>query len=558
LARAGPEIRGNRVVRKTRRTILDWFDHRTGLETAIRNFFYEEIPSSSGWHQVFGSVALFLFLVQAFTGILLAFNYAPTPGDAYNSLKYIITEVTAGRLVHGLHHWGASMMIAVVVIHMIQVFLFGAYKKPREATWMVGVILLLLTLAYGLTGYLLPWDNRAYWGTVVSTQIALNVPLLGPYLGRLAAAENNIGVVTFARFFGLHVMILPPLTTLLIVWHVYLVRRHGVAPLADDVRPPKKFYPAQVMKDVVAIFVAFAILYVMALVVKVPLERLADPTDTSYIPRPDWYFLFLFQALKFFKGSLEPVGSILLPTLAILALILIPFVDRGTLRRVTQRTTAIGIVGLAALGWTALTVAAIKTTPKSPQELAENLAAPAAWSGLSPAELAGVGYFRQENCSACHNLTDGGPKPGPNLADIGKRKDAKWMIGHFKDPSQVVPGTSMPPIPLSDAQLNGLAAFLLKLKPENAEALATAPAIAVQGAQIYQDRNCGTCHVVNGVGVKLGPALNGLANRRTQDWVEKHFVNPQALSPGTIMPAFPFSSDEMKAIVSYLFSVPNG
>ena len=116
----------------------------------------------------------------------------------------------------------------------------------------------------------------------------------------------------------------------------------------------------------------------------------------------------------------------------------------------------------------------------------------------------------------------------------------------------------MPPIPLSDAQLNGLAAFLLKLKPENAEALATALAIAVQGAQIYQDRNCGTCHVVNGVGVKLGPALNGLANRRTQDWVEKHFVNPQALSPGTIMPAFPFSSDEMKAIVSYLFSVPNG
>src|SRR5206468_1857684 len=206
--------------------ILDWFDHRTGLETAIRNFFYEEIPSSSGWHQVFGSVALFLFLVQAFTGILLAFNYAPTPGDAYNSLKYIITEVTAGRLVHGLHHWGASMMIAVVVIHMIQVFLFGAYKKPREATWMVGVILLLLTLAYGLTGYLLPWDNRAYWGTVVSTQIALNVPVIGPYLSRFLGGAGAIGVVTFARFYGMHVLLLPPVTSLLIVLHIYLVRNH--------------------------------------------------------------------------------------------------------------------------------------------------------------------------------------------------------------------------------------------------------------------------------------------------------------------------------------------
>ena len=140
--------------------ITDWLDHRTGIETGVRNFLYEEIPASSGWHQVFGSVAIFLFLVQAFTGALLAFNYAPTPGDAYNSLRYILTELTGGHLIRGLHHWGASMMIAVVVLHMVQVFLWGAYKKPREATWMVGVVLLLVTMAYGLTGYLLPWDNR--------------------------------------------------------------------------------------------------------------------------------------------------------------------------------------------------------------------------------------------------------------------------------------------------------------------------------------------------------------------------------------------------------------
>ena len=158
---------------------MSWLDHRTGIETAIRNFLYEDIPASSGWHQVFGSIAVFLFLVQAFTGALLAFNYAPTPGDAYNSLRYILTEVTGGHLIRGLHHWGASMLIVVVVLHMTQVFLYGAYKKPREATWMVGVVLLLLTMAYGLTGYLLPWDNRAYWGTVVATQIASHIPLAG-------------------------------------------------------------------------------------------------------------------------------------------------------------------------------------------------------------------------------------------------------------------------------------------------------------------------------------------------------------------------------------------
>src|ERR1700689_1935742 len=207
--------------------LLVWLEHPPGVETAVRNFLYEQIPASSGWHQVFGSVALFLFLVQAFTGALLAFNYAPTPGDAYNSLRYILAEVTAGRLMRSLHHWGASMMIVVVVLHMVQVFLYGAYKKPRETTWMVGVLLFLVTLAYGLTGYLLPWDNRAYWGTVVTTRIAGSAPLVGPYLTRLLGGGDAVGVVTFARFYGMHVLLLPPATILLIAIHVHLVRKHG-------------------------------------------------------------------------------------------------------------------------------------------------------------------------------------------------------------------------------------------------------------------------------------------------------------------------------------------
>src|SRR5919112_2131920 len=176
---------------------LDWLEERTGLPSAAAHFMNEKIPASSGWHQVFGSVAMFLFLTQAFTGILLAMNYAPTPGEAYNSLKYIITELTGGRMIRGLHHWGASMMIVVVVLHMVQVFIYGAYKKPREATWMVGVVLLMVTLAYGLTGYLLPWDNRAYWGTVVTTQIAAQAPVVGPYISRLLGGGGAVGVVTF-------------------------------------------------------------------------------------------------------------------------------------------------------------------------------------------------------------------------------------------------------------------------------------------------------------------------------------------------------------------------
>src|SRR5215472_7801800 len=253
---------------------VEAFDHRTGLHTALRKFLYEEIPQSSGWHQVFGSVALFLILIQFFTGAMLAFNYAPTTGEAYNSLRYILTEVTAGRLMRGLHHWGASMIIVVVVMHMVQVFLWGAYKKPREGTWMIGCVLLLLTLAYGLTGYLLPWDNRAYWGTVVATQIGSTVPLMGPYVTRVLGSANGIGVVTFARFYAVHVLLLPPTTMLLIGLHVYLVRKHGVVPsLGDELKPKRVFYPQQVFKDTVAIFVAFTILFTLAIAAKVPLER---------------------------------------------------------------------------------------------------------------------------------------------------------------------------------------------------------------------------------------------------------------------------------------------
>src|SRR5580658_6731976 len=307
------------------KSILNWLEDRTGIETAIKHFLYEDIPDSAGWHQVLGSVAMFAVLTQFVTGILLAFNYAPTPGDAYDSLRYIVTELTGGRIIRGLHHWGASLMIIVVVLQM--------------------------TLAFGLTGYLLPWDNRAYWGTTVTVNIASQAPGAGPYLLRLLGSEGGaIGVVTFARFYAVHVLLLPPLTILLLAIHLILVRRHGVAPAVDDTKPMKKFYPEQVFKDTVATFLWFAVLVAMAVAVKVPLGRTADPTDISFIPRPEWYFLFLFQMLKVFEGPLEIVGSLVIPTLAILGLFLVPFIDRGKLVRIRQRTGAIALVALAAIG----------------------------------------------------------------------------------------------------------------------------------------------------------------------------------------------------------------
>ena len=538
--------------------LASWLDHRTGIQTAIRQFLYEEIPASSGWHQVFGSVAIFLFLTQAFTGVLLAFNYAPTPGDAYNSLRYILTELTAGRLIRGLHHWGASMMIVVVVLHMVQVFLYGAYKKPRETTWLVGLVLLLVTLAYGLTGYLLPWDNRAYWGTVVTTRIAGTAPVLGPYIQRLMGSSGGaVGVVTFARFYGLHVLLLPPATLFLIGLHVYLVRKHGVAPApGDDIRPNQQFYPRQAFRDTVAIFIAFAVLFTMAVAARVPLEQLADPTDTSYTPRPEWYFLFLFQTLKLFTGPLEVVGAVVLPGLAILAIILVPFVDRGQMMRVSRRFVAMAFVVMAAIGWTGLTAAAVMSTPKEAREVAVDYSAPTDWMQLTPEEMAGVAHFRQENCISCHQIGENGNKVGPDLTRITIHKDAAWMIEHFKRPSTMRPGTVMPPIQLDDSQLNSLAAFLLKLNPDNATALDGAPEFATQGALLYQENHCGTCHMVNGVGMKIGPPLNGLSKRQSRSWVEEHFANPQKLSPGSIMPPYRLPQKDVDDLTSYLFALP--
>jgi ubiquinol-cytochrome c reductase cytochrome b subunit len=543
------------------RKVIDWIEHRTGLETAIKNFLYEDIPASAGWHQIIGSVAVFFFVIQVFTGGLLAFNYAPTPGDSYNSVKYIMTALTGGKLIRGLHHWGASMMLIIVVLHMLQVFLYGAYKKPREATWMVGCVLLLIVLVFGLTGYLLPWDNRAYWGTMVTTQISAMAPVLGPYMSRLLGSEEGVSVVTFSRFYALHTILLPPLVMILIGIHIYLVRKHGVAPAVDDTAPRRKFFPEQVFKDTVGVAIAFIILFTLAVVADVPLGRLADPTDTAFIPRPEWYFLFLFQTLKFFKGPLEVVGAVVLPGVAVLTLFLVPFIDRGPMVRLGKRAFAFTFAFLGIVAWTGLTTAAVMTTPPNPEEneasaTTEGPGAVQAWQRLSPPELEGLGYFRKQNCVACH--PGAGKKGiGPDLTGMpADHRNAAWLNPHFKNPSSVVPGSSMPPVTLPDAALNSLSAFVLKLTAQNEAALMSAPDFVVQGAMVYQANKCNACHMVENVGQKLGPALDGVGSRHDRAWLEKHFADPQGTSPGTIMPAYKLSAPDLDALCKYLLQLP--
>src|SRR6266498_2158374 len=209
---------------------LDWIEERSGLVGATRYFLFRRVPADSGWWHTLGSASLTAFLVQAVTGVILAMYYKPSPHDAYSSIQNITDDVTLGWLVRGTHKWGASVFIILMFFHMARVFLFGAYKYPRELNWIIGVTLLAVGMLEGFTGYLLPWDQTAYWATVVGINLNGTAPFLGPFIAQFLRGGAEIGPDTLARFYALHMLALPGALFALIGLHLYLVIRLGVSP----------------------------------------------------------------------------------------------------------------------------------------------------------------------------------------------------------------------------------------------------------------------------------------------------------------------------------------
>lgn len=206
----------------------DWLDERFAWRKIWDTMFLRKVPKTN-WLYTLGSASLFVVINQIVTGVMLAIYYVPSPDHAYESVTYITNEVTMGWLIRGLHHWGASALIVLVTLHMLRIIIYGAYKFPREATWFTGVFLFLVTIGFGFTGYLLPWDQKAYWATVVGTRIAGTPPLIGEYLLKIVRGGENISAVTLVRFYGTHIWVLPSLLLLLIGIHIYLVIRIGVS-----------------------------------------------------------------------------------------------------------------------------------------------------------------------------------------------------------------------------------------------------------------------------------------------------------------------------------------
>jgi ubiquinol-cytochrome c reductase cytochrome b subunit len=351
-------------LKRKRPSIGDWLDLRLGWWGFVRKNLDEPMPAGVGWWQTLGNLILTLLVFQFVTGVVLAMYYAPSPDHAHESVNHITNYVLFGSFIRGIHHYGASFIVIATVLHILRVFFWGSYKKPRELTWVVGVVIFQVILAFSFTGYLLPWDQTAYWATVVGTSITATVPFIGKQLGILLLGGREVGALTLTRFYAVHIMILPAALIALTAFHLYLVRRHHIAgPVVPQKGKPVPFYPVQLFRDVVVVAVGMGGVFILALFFAPELGPLADPSRADFTPRPEWYFLGLYELLKIIPRGWEVLGTVVIPTLVTLGMFFLPWLDRSESRHPARRRWVIdvGLAIILIIG--VLTLQGILTTP---------------------------------------------------------------------------------------------------------------------------------------------------------------------------------------------------
>ncbi len=466
------------------RPFFRWLDERVDLAGAKAALLDREVPDRLTWWHTLGSATLTVFLVQVVTGVVLAAFYSPSPDHAYDSIRYIDHQVGSGALLRGIHHWGASAMVVLVVAHVIRVFTVGAYKYPREPNWLIGVGLFLLVMGFGFTGYLLPWDQKAYWATAVGTNIAGTTPLVGGWLVTVLRGGAELGAATLSRFYAFHVLWLPLLLGALVLVHLALVIRQGIAPrpAALEVGAPARttdpgypnyyrdayaatkrggvrFWPDIIGKDTVVSVAVVIVIVLLAATAGAPLEPPADPTDSAYVPRPEWYFLPLYQLLKLVPGSLESWVAFGVPTAFLIVLVALPFFDRRSTRNLLRRPAAIAALTVLLGGSAFLIGAAARSAgPPIPPEVGRPLTSP---------ERAGRALFQSQQCSGCHKVAGQGGDQGPDLSDVGLRHSAAWLHSFIEAPTTFHPDSRMPafgPPALSHEEIEELARYLATLR----------------------------------------------------------------------------------------------
>jgi ubiquinol-cytochrome c reductase cytochrome b subunit len=461
-----------------------WLDRRVDLTGLRRALLDREVPDRLTWWHTLGSATLAVFLVQVVTGSVLAIYYSASPEHAYDSVQFMTRDVPSGGLVRGIHHWAASAMVVLLIAHMIRVFAVGAYKYPREINWLVGVGLFLVVLAFSFTGYLLPWYQKAFWATAVGTNIAGTTPLIGGFLATLLRGGAEIGSATLARFYAFHVLWLPMLLGGFVLVHLALVIRQGIAPRPASLEagaPPRtndpaypayydrsyaatkrggaRFWPDIVAKDAVVSLLVVLLIVLLAATLGASLEPPADPSDTSYVPRPEWYFLPLYELLRIVPGSLESAVAVGVPSALILALIALPLFDRRATRNLLHRPGAI-VALVVVLGGSGLLLgaAARGAPPAIPPEVGRP---------LKSAESAGRDHFLAEQCGNCHMVAGQGGAFGPDLTSIGLVHSSAWLHSFVETPKRFHPESRMPafgPPTLSHQEIEELAQYLSTLR----------------------------------------------------------------------------------------------
>lgn len=418
--------------------MLNWIEKRTGFVSMTKDFLTEDVPGGASYWYVFGSATLFAMIVQIVTGIFLTFFYAPSAATAWESTRAMYLNPYTHFLL-SVHYWGASAMIALVFLHLLQVLIFGAYKSPRELQWVVGVLLLLVTLVLGLTGYLLPWDMDAYFASQVSLNIVGLAPIAGPILQHIAQGGGSMGTATINRFFGLHVWLMPAVLVALVGAHLAIFRHNGSAgPVVEDRRTlkPGRFWPDQFFMDGAFSLIVFIIIVFLAFVAPPYLDEKANPTK-FFVPYPAWYFLSLFGLLALVPPEIhlgpltlgtELIATIVGPTLFLVVVLLIPWLDRSRTRSFGARSGLLWATTVVIVGILALTVYGQATTmikqaaaPPSPPESvvlsAAAAAEPAAGSTSSTTNGPGASVFGN-NCASCHGAQgQGTPGAFPPLAN---------------------------------------------------------------------------------------------------------------------------------------------
>jgi ubiquinol-cytochrome c reductase cytochrome b subunit len=460
----------------------EWLDRRLQLAEAIRETAEHRVPrNTASWFYVFGSAALVVFMLQIVTGILLAIFYVPSAAEAWNSLQVLNHDITMGWFLRALHGWGSNFMVAIVLIHMVQVFLFGAYKFPRELTWIVGVFLLLMTLGMAFSGQVLRFDQDAYWGLGIGASIASRVPILGPATVKLMLGGPIIAGATLSRFFALHVFVIPGLLIALVGLHLLMVLKLGINEWPMPGRIVKRatytkeyeelvkkdgvpFVPYAVWKDI--FFAAFILLAVAACAVYFgpfgPSGR-PDPTIIQTAPRPDYFFLWLYALLSLLPPSMETPALLIGPVVVIFALILLPFLFGEGEKSWRRRPIAVMSILLIAVSLGTLTHLS-GYTPWSPHMNA--------WSGdpvperflkgTTALERQGALVFQVKQCRNCHSLGELGGQRGPTLDSVAVRLTRDQLI------RQVIQGGGNMPAygkNLSPAETTALVAFLATLHP---------------------------------------------------------------------------------------------